>query len=95
MFKFCILVGRIENQNMRSIRKPDALGIIGIAQGHSKMEASIKNKSVDVPLLKENPKAANKKRRNHWLDHLSSFYHPIHPISFTRRYGKRTTKGNY
>ena len=71
---------------MRSIRKPDALGIIGIiAQGTSKKEAFIKNKSVDVPVLKEDPQAANKKPRNHWLDHLSRFYYPIHPISFPRR----------
>ena len=60
---------------MRSIRKPDALDIIGIAQGHSKKEAFIKNKSVDIPVLKEDPQAANKQPRNHWLDHLSRFYY--------------------
>ena len=90
-FNLCISV---DNLHIRSTRKSDVLGIVEMAQGYPKKKQFGINKSNYIQGLHEDSKMADKKRRNHWLDLLSSFYYPINPIPVPRQYGKRSKKEN-
>ena len=91
-FKLCISVERMDNLHMSSTRKSDVLEKVEMLQSHQKKEEFGVNKSNYNQDLQEDSKMAKIKRRNHWLDLLSSVYFPINPISVPRYYGKRSKK---
>ena len=53
--------------------------------GEPKVKYAIGNQNLDPPVKQKHIKVEHKKRRNHRLDHLSSYYHPLIPRQYMKR----------
>ena len=53
--------------------------------GKPKVKDAIGNQKIDLPVKQKHIKVENKKRRNHRLDHLSSYYYPLIPRQYMKR----------
>ena len=53
--------------------------------GKPKVKDAIGSQNIDLPVKQKIIKVENKKRRNHRLDHLSSYYYPLIPRQYMKR----------
>ena len=72
---------QIQRMSTRNSNLHDLLNL-----DHPTKAKHFSNRNLGIPMPQEDPKIEQSKRRNHRLDHLSSYYYPIIP----RQYIKRT-----
>ena len=64
----------------------NSFGIYNLLRfGKPKLKDAIENQNIDLPVKQKHIKVENKKRRNHRLDHLSSYYYPLIPRQYMKR----------
>ena len=81
---FCFIsVERMNNQNRWSTKKSEIQDLMAL--GHPNTEKIMERRDIGIAPLRKGSKTVTKKRRNHWLDHLSSFYYPTIPRQYIKR----------
>ena len=80
---YLISVDRMLEYNYRHANNFDTQYFLRF--GEPKVKDVFGNQNLDPPVKQKHSNIENTKRRNHRLDHLSSYYHPLIPRQYMKR----------